>query len=279
MVSSFFYLALVLYLIATGGFVVFIIRQEKWVFRISLWFLIAAFAFHTLFLGIRAYGLGTIPVLDLKSAFSFFSWSLVLIYLIFYRKFRLMVLGAFVAPVATLLMVVSSTMRWPETAIGPAFKSAWLVVHIITIFLGDALFAITFIAAVVYLVQERQIKTKRLGSIYRRLPSLATLDSINHYSLIYGFPLLTIGMITGSIYAQLNLGTYWQWDPKEVWSLITWLFYAALLHERLTVGWRGRRAAIMSIICFAVLLFTFIGAGLWMGGYHSFGNLGLRKAL
>jgi len=86
-------------------------------------------------------------------------------------------------------------------------------------------------------------------------------------------------MITGSVYAQLVLGTYWQWDPKEVWSLITWLSYAALIHQRLTVGWRGRRAALMSIVCFCILIFTFLGANLWLGGYHSFDSLGVRKAL
>jgi ABC-type transport system involved in cytochrome c biogenesis permease subunit len=83
-------------------------------------------------------------------------------------------------------------------------------------------------------------------------------------------------MISGSIYAQYALGTYWQWDPKEVWSLITWLFYAALLHERIVVGWQGRRAAIMSIVCFFILVFTFVGVSMWLGGYHSFSSLGAR---
>ena len=274
-----FYLALFLYLIATGGLIVYVVRQQKLVFLISYWFLVSGFVSHTIFLASRAVALGTVPVLDLKSAFSFFSWSIVLIYLVFHRKFRLMVLGAFVAPMASFLMIISSTMNWESVPVTPLFKSSWLAAHVITIFLGDALFAIAFLSAVMYLLQERQIKRKNLGSIYKRLPSLATLDSINYQSLIYGFPLLTIGMITGSIYAQLGLGTYWQWDPKEVWSLITWMFYAALLHERLAVGWQGRRAAIMSIVCFGILLFTFIGAGLWMGGYHSFGSLGVRRAL
>ena len=279
MAPLFSYLALFLYLISTGGLIVYVVKQHRWVFVISFWFLVSGFVLHSIFLALRAIALGTVPVLDLKSAFSFFSWSVVLIYLIFHSKFRLMVLGAFVAPLASLLMMISSTTRWPTATVSPMFKSAWLAIHVITIFLGDALFAITFLAAVIYLVQERQIKKKNLGPIFKRLPSLATLDSINYHSLIYGFPLLTIGMITGSIYAQIDLGSYWQWDPKEVWSLITWMFYAALLHERLAVGWRGRKAAIMSIICFGVLLFTFIGAGLWMGGYHSFGSLGVRKAL
>jgi len=279
MLPLFFYLALFLYLIATGGLIVYIVRQHRWIFVTSFWFLFAGFAFHTVFLVLRSVALGAIPVLDLKSAFSFFSWCVVFIYLLFHKRFGLMVLGAFAAPLASLLMIISSAMTWPTVPVSPLFKSSWLAIHVITIFLGDALFAMAFLAAAMYLIQERQIKRKNLGFMYKRLPSLATLDSINYHSLIYGFPLLTIGMITGSIYAQLGLGTYWQWDPKEVWSLITWLFYAALLHERLAVGWRGRRAAIMSIICFGLLLFTFIGAGLWMGGYHSFGSLGGRQAL
>ena len=263
-------------LLATGGFVVYIIKQEKWVFRCSYWILVAGFISHTVFLAHQYHSMGTAPVLDLKSALAFFSWSIICVYLIFQIKFRLMVLGSFVAPFAAFLMIISSAMPWMEGPVKPIFKSLWLTVHVGTIFIGNGLFAITFLTAIMYLIQEHHIKRKRLGSFYARLPSLATLDSINHYSLIYGFPFLTAGMITGSIYAQYALGTYWQWDPKEVWSLITWLFYGALLHERLVVGWRGRRAAFMSIICFCILIFTFVGASHWLGGYHSFSSLGAR---
>ncbi len=276
MIYLWFNMALFFELLATGGFVVYIVKQEKWVFRCSYWILVAGFVCHTIFLGYRYYSLGTAPVLDLKSALGFFSWSIICVYLIFQIKFRLMVLGSFVAPLAAFLMIISSAMPWVEGSVKPVFKSIWLTVHIGTVFIGNGLFAIAFLAAIMYLTQEHQIKRKRLGSIYTRLPSLATLDSINYYSLIYGFPFLTLGMITGSIYAQYALGKYWQWDPKEVWSLITWLFYGALLHERLVVGWRGRRAALMSIICFCILIFTFVGASLWLGGYHSFSSLGAR---
>jgi cytochrome c-type biogenesis protein CcsB len=279
MISFWFTLALVFELIATGGFIVYIVKQQRWIFRCSYWILTAGFVFHTVFLVTRYYALGTAPVLDLRSALSFFSWSIILIYLIFQIRFRLMILGSFVAPLAVILMLISSTLPRTEGAVRPIFKSLWLTVHVVTIFMGDALFAIAFLAAVMYLIQERQIKHKKFGSFYSRLPSLATLDAINYQSLVYGFPFLTLGMITGSIYAQYTLGTYWQWDPKEVWSLITWLFYAALLHERLVAGWRGRRAALMSILCFCVLIFTFIGVSLWLGGYHSFSSLGARNSL
>ncbi|MBA7660613.1 Cytochrome c biogenesis protein CcsA [subsurface metagenome] len=276
MIYLWFNMALFLELLATGGFVVYIVKQEKWVFRCSYWILVAGFICHTIFLSYRYYSLGTAPVLDLKSALGFFSWSIICVYLIFQIKFRLMVLGSFVAPLAAFLMIISSAMPWVEGPVKPVFKSLWLTVHVGTIFIGNGLFAIAFLAAIMYLIQEHQIKRKRLGPVYTRLPSLATLDSINYHSLIYCFPFLTLGMITGSIYAQYALGKYWQWDPKEVWSLITWLFYGALLHERLVVGWRGRRAALMSIICFCILIFTFVGASFWLGGYHSFSSMGAR---
>jgi len=271
-----FNLALFLELLASGGFVVYLIKQQKWVFRYSYWILIVGFVCHTIFLGHRYYSLGAAPVLNFKSALSFFSWSIICAYLVFQLKFRLMVLGSFVAPFAAFLMMISSTMPWMQGPVRPMFKSLWLTVHVGTIFIGNGLFALAFLAAIMYLIQEHQIKHKRLGPIYSRLPSLATMDAINYHSIIYGFPFLTVGMITGSIYAQCVLGTYWQWDPKEVWSLITWLFYAALLHERIAVGWRGRRAAIMSIVCFCILIFTFVGASLWLGGYHSFSRLGAQ---
>ncbi|MBW1779552.1 MAG: c-type cytochrome biogenesis protein CcsB [Deltaproteobacteria bacterium] len=276
MTSPWFSLALGFDLLAAGGFTVFIIRQQKWVFRWSFWILAAGFLFHTIFLGYGYYRLGTAPVLDLKSALSFFAWTLVGVYLILQARFKLMVLGSFVAPLAAFLMMVSSAMPWTSAPVKPLFKSIWLTVHVGTVFTGDALLAIAFLAAIMYLIQERQIKRKRLGSLYSRLPSLATLDTINYHSIVYGFPFLTVGMITGSVYAQYALGRYWQWDPKEVWSLILWLFYAALLHQRLAVGWQGRRAAIMSIVCFGVLIFTFVGVSLLMGGYHSFSSLGAR---
>ena len=271
-------IAVFLILLSAGGFVVYIIKQEKVVFKWSYRILLAGFIFQTLFLLFRFYTLGTAPVISLKSALSFFSWCIIGVYLLFQLRFGLMVLGSFAAPLAAVLMIISTAMPGMEVTVKPMLKSIWLSVHVVTIFLGDGIFAIAFLAAIMYLIQERQIKKKTRGTFYSRLPSLETLDSINHYSLIYGFPFLTFGMISGAIYAQSVLGSYWQWDPKEVWSLITWVFYAVLLHERLTVGWRGRRAAWMSIICFCILLFTFIGGSVWLSDYHSFKNLEGRMA-
>lgn len=277
MVFFWFNLALFFELLATGGFIVFLIRQNKVVFRCSYWILLCGFVCHTVFLACRYYSLGAAPVLNLKAALSFFSWSMICVYLIFQLKFRLRVLGSFVTPFATFLMIVSSAMPWVEGPVKSVFKSLWLTVHVGTMFIGNGLFAIAFVVAIMYLVQENHIKRKRFGALYSRLPSLAMLDGINYYSLIYGFYFLTVGMITGSVYAQRALGAYWQWDPKEVWSLITWLFYAVLLHERIAVGWRGKRAAVMSIVCFLILIITFLGVSLCLSGYHSFESLGVAR--
>jgi cytochrome c-type biogenesis protein CcsB len=121
---------------------------------------------------------------------------------------------------------------------------------------------------ILYLLQERAIKIKNPGFFFKRLPSLERLDTTGYACIVVGFSLLTIGLITGSVYAKAVWGRFWSWDPKEVWSAITWLFYAALLHERLAVGWRGRRAAIMAIIGFLVLLFTFFGVNFLLTGHH-----------
>ncbi len=269
-----YWLALILILLATGGMIVFIVGQRKVVFTWSYRILAAGFVAHTVFLSHQYAVLGTAPVFGLKDALGFFAWAVTGAYLLFQLKFRLMVLGSFIAPLAAVLMIVSTSIPGAEiVAVRPLFKSLWLTVHVVTVFAGDGMFAIMFAAAVMYLLQERQIKRKRFGSLYSRLPSLETLDSINHHALVIGFPLLTLGMVSGAVYAQQALGSFWRWDPKEVWSLITWFAYAVLLHERLTVGWRGRRAAVMSILCFLLLVFTFVGISLLSSDYHSFKSL------
>jgi len=268
-----FGLSLILTLLATAGFIAYILRERKSVYQWSYRLLVIGFLCHTLYLAHQYYLLGAAPVLSLKSALSFFAWAIIGAYIVLQLKFRLMVLGSFIAPLAAFMMVVSSTIPGTEITIKPMFRSLWLTVHVGTIFIGNGIFAVTFMAGIMYLIQEHQIKRKRLGSFFNRLPSLQTLDSINHYTLMYGFPFLTLGMITGAVYAQYALGSYWRWDPKEVWSLITWLLYALLLHQRLTVGWRGRKAAAVSILAFLVLIFTFVGASLWLSDYHSFESL------
>ncbi|MFO8088990.1 MAG: cytochrome c biogenesis protein CcsA [Desulfatiglandaceae bacterium] len=272
MTALWFYLALLTEIIASGGFIVHLVSQKKWVFKVSLRVLTVGFASHTIYL-IYLYGsLSPVPGVDFRAAFSLFAWSVICAYLLFQARFRIIALAGFAAPMAALLMLLSAAMPQVESTSIPDLKGIWLAIHIAATFMGNGLFAIAFLAGIMYLLQERHIKKKKFGTFFNRLPSLDSLDLLGRYAVIYGFPFFTVGMITGSIYAWYTLGSYWNWDPKEVWSLITWLLYAALLHERLAVGWRGRRAAIMAIACFAMVMFTFVGVGMWFGGYHSFGS-------
>jgi len=213
---------------------------------------------------------GYTPITNLHESLSFFAWSIVGVYLLLYLKYRLDVLAAFVSPLAAVLIILASLFPKEIIPVTPVLDSFWLPIHVIFAFTGDAMFALCFAVSVMYLIQEGQIKSKRIGPFYYRLPALQVLDDLNYRCLTFGFPLLTLGIITGSIWAESAWGSYWSWDPKETWSLITWFLYAALLHGRLTVGWRGRKAAIFSVLGFAVLVFTFLGVNLLLSELHSY---------
>jgi len=267
------WLALGLYGLSLAGFLVFLVRRNQKAGLTAHRLIGLGFLFQSLSWLIRTIGLGQLPVLNLGEALGFFGWCLVGVYLILYRRFRLLVLGAFLSPLAVAAVLAGLIFPGKPLIVGPVYRSLWLTFHLGAVFAGYGFFALAFVIGVMYLIQERQIKSRRPGPVYHRLPSLNVLDQINYYCLAVGFPLMTLGIVSGALYAQAALGRYWRWDPKEVWSLILWLVYAALLHQRLTVGWRGRRAAVMSIIGFSILCFTFLGVSLLLPGYHSFESL------
>jgi cytochrome c-type biogenesis protein CcsB len=215
------------------------------------------FVCHTGVIALQLFKGGHVPVQNLHETLSTFGWAIVGVFLMFQIKFHLMVLGALVAPMATLAVVIASILPGPPVELDPLFRGLWRTFHMGTLILGVAAFAIAFLVGILYLVQEKAIKDKKRGFFFRRLPSLNLLDSMGYSCLITGFPLLTFGIITGVIYAQMIRGRFWSWNHKEILAGITWLVYAALLHERLAVGWRGRRAAIMTIVGFVILIFTF----------------------
>jgi cytochrome c-type biogenesis protein CcsB len=152
--------------------------------------------------------------------------------------------------------------------LSPVLQSYWLTIHTIVAFLGNAAFALAFGVGIMYLVQEHYVKSKHLGGIFGRLPSLQTLDALNYKLITLGFPLLTFAIISGSLWAESAWGSYWRWDPREVWSLTTWFIYAIILHARLIAGWRGKRAAILSIVGFLIIIITFFGINLLEKGIH-----------
>ncbi len=230
----------------------------------------AAVALHTVYLVLRLVVSGHTPVASSHEAVSFFAWSLSVAYLLFRWRYRVKNFAAFVTPLIMLLMVVALVVPSRIVELPPALQSWWLPVHGMIALLANAFLALAFCGGIMYLLHEREIKGKRMGFFSERLPSLEALDNLNQHCLTIGFPLLTLGIISGSLWARQAWGAFWQWDPKETWSLITWLIYAAMMHQRFTVGWRRRRAAIMAIVGFCAVLFTLWGVNLFLGGAHSY---------
>lgn len=259
-----------LYAVGTVGYLIYVVRTEKAIHRIAYGFLLAGFMCHTIGLAMLVGQIRQMPVTTLPQTFSLFAWAIVGSYLAFQLKFNIRILGTFVSPLAVVFMLLSSAIPGRVIPNSKLFKSFWLTLHVATMFIGMAIFALAFCAGIMYLLQERQIKSKSFGLLYRRLPSLEVLDSLNYVCLTFGFPLITIGLISGFVYAGAVWQSYWHWDPKEILSVVSWLIYAVLLHERLAVGWRGRRAAIMAIVGFSVILVTFVGTSMILEVHHSF---------
>jgi cytochrome c-type biogenesis protein CcsB len=261
---------LLVYFVATLLYLIGVITRREPLGRSAKWVLVGGFGVHCVTLAARWLATGLTPAASLFEALSFFAWALVGIYLIFDLRYRIAVLGAFVCPLALVLMIGGSAAPKQVPAANPVLDSWWFPVHVTLAFLGYAVFAVAAMAGVMYLLQERRLKGKKFYGLFYRLPSLDTLDSINYKCLTFGFPLMTMGIISGAIWANSAWGGYWRWDPKETGALVIWFLYAALLHGRLTIGWRGRRAAIFAILGFLCLLFTFFGVNLLLGGLHTF---------
>ncbi|WP_170920524.1 c-type cytochrome biogenesis protein CcsB [Desulfacinum hydrothermale] len=262
-------LAVAFYCVGTAGYLVFLIRDREEVHRAAWAVLMAGAICHGAAIALRSAAKGYLAVTSSPEALSFFAWFLVIAYLVLSLRLRLRILGSFVSPLAAVFMFGSTLLPASSIPSGPLFRSSWVVVHVATLFAANALFAVAFAAAIMYLLQERSIKQKRLGNLHSRLPSLERLDRINHICLLVGFPLMTVGLLTGFFYASTVWKSPWNWDPKEIFALLTWLIYAVLLHERLAVGWRGRRAAWLAIFGFSAVLVTFLGVNLLFKGHHS----------
>ncbi|MGC8492620.1 MAG: cytochrome C assembly family protein [Syntrophobacteraceae bacterium] len=275
MQSLFLVIATLCYLCGTVGYLVYLLKDREVLHRISWSVLLVGALFHGAALTMRAIGSGHFPVTSIREAISFFAWVFVVTYLVIQVKLRLRILGSFVSPLAVVFMICSRLLPTQAILKNNSFTNGWLIVHVTSIFLANALFAVLFSLGVMYLLQERHIKKKNFGLLYERLPSLERIDTIAHACLMSGFPLMTAGLITGFVYATMVWRSPWNWDPKEVLSVVTWLIYAILVHERLAVGWRGRRAAWLAILGFSATLLTFILASLLLAGHHSVisGNL------
>jgi len=265
-------------------FVVYLVTRSKVVGIIARVGAYGGLLAHTAAIGLRWYesyqipgGVGHAPLSNLYESVVFFSWTIVLIFLILDLKYRQTSVGAFVVPFAFLSMVWAQLQL--DDAIEPlvpALQSNWLTYHVITCFLGYAAFAVACGVSIMYLIkagkEEKHPDDSPAGGILAIFPSIRILDDINYKAIMIGFPLLSLGIITGAAWANYAWGTYWSWDPKETWSLIVWFIYAAFLHARFTRGWVGKKAAVLSIVGFVATIFCYLGVNLVLSGLHSYGG-------
>ncbi len=217
-------------------------------------------------------GYGYVPLSNMYESLIFFSWTIVLIYLLLEFRFKQRIIGTFATLFAFMAIAASSILPGSDVTIRPlmpALQSNWLSIHVITCFFGYAAFAVSFGISLLFLIQHRW---EGISGGVEWLPKTKTLDEINYRSIVIGFPMLTVGIITGAAWAHYAWGSYWSWDPKETWSLITWLIYAAFLHARITRDWRGRRMAILSLVGFMAVLFTYFGVSYILAGLHSYAS-------
>ncbi len=217
-------------------------------------------------------GIGHAPLSNMYESLVFFSWTLAGIYLFIEYRYKRKIFGVFASPICFLAIAYASLS--PDISdriqpLVPALKSNWLIAHVLTCFLGYAGFAFAFGISIMYLIKGEGEKSD--NGLLSYFPESAVMDELTHQLTMFGFLFLTIGIITGSVWANSAWGTYWSWDPKETWSLITWFIYAALLHARMMRGKKKKKIAYLSIIGFAAVMFTYFGVN-YLPGLHSYGS-------
>jgi len=265
-------IAAAFYSIAVLHSILTLLRKRRILVSVSLGSLSIGLIFHTASILGRGMSASRFPLVGMQEAFSFLAWAIVVYYLIAYSLYRVQALSSFLFPLIFIWTLIAAFLPAPQDA--PATIrgewNTWLFpVHTTLILFSYASFFVMFVAGVMYLIQEREIKLKRFGLMFFRLPSLDTCDDISYKSLTIGFVLLTLGIITGMIWGSQRDGRLWHNDPKEIIAAATWLIYLLVMHYRLTAGWRGRRAALLAIAGFALIIFSLVGAR-YLGGYHAF---------
>jgi len=256
--------------VATAAYIVFFVSRNKAIRKISRILMFVSGILQTLYIVMRFALAGHTPITSQHEAVFFFAWATTWAYFSFRWWYKVKNFGTFVSVLIFALLVVSSFSEKRIDPLLPALQSFWLPVHGGISLVAYGFLSLAFCGGLMYLLLERELKSKKFGYFFARFPSLDSLDQLNIHCLTTGFIFLTIGIVTGSIWARQAWGTYWQWDPKETWSLITWFIYLVQIHQRFTVGWRGKRAAVMAVLGFAAVVFTLWGVTYLLGGVHSY---------
>ncbi len=206
---------------------------------------------------------GRFAFTSIHSAESFLALLVMIAFMVVYLIYRTTSPGIVVFPLVFVLTFVAAAHQQPFPLISPIARSGWLIAHITLIFAGYAALFLSFSASLLYLIQERRLKSKRPGGVMSRLPALQQIDEIGYRSLLFGFPFMTLGLIAGMVVAQATFGHLNYLDPKILLSALMWAVYMVMLYTRWSAGWRGRRAAYLATCAFVVALIA------WSANYFS----------
>ena len=265
--NTLFTIAMAGYLIAMILYALFFVLKKekpgKWAGVITT----LAFLAHTAALIVRGIGAGRLPLSNQYEFATSFAWGICACYLVFLWKYRFRALGAFVLPVIFLIIGYAAMQSREVRELMPALRSNWLAIHVSSAIISYGAFGVSFAVSLMFLIRQ-----KMSGSAFwqEHIPEEKKLDLISYRAVSLGFLFLTFVMISGAIWAERAWGSYWSWDPKETWSLITWFIYAIYLHLRISRGWKGRSAALFSVIGFICVIFTYIGVNTLLPGVHSY---------
>jgi cytochrome c-type biogenesis protein CcsB len=258
-----------LYLAATIAALMGVAVRRDFPHRLLLWLLGGGLALHVVSIVMRSALVGHLPVANFGEGLSLLAALLVGLFLVVQLRGPLMALAAVIMPLAFGMTLAASVVKGGAQPLPEILRSVWLPVHVLLALLGDAAFAIACAASILYLIQERRLKAHRGRGVLHGLPSLERLDSLSHSCLKWGLILLTLGMVTGIVWAhEAAWDSRWMVDPKVLFTMLVWTLYVVLLQGRMTAGWRGRWAAQLTIAGFMVIVVSLVGVNVLGVGIH-----------
>ncbi len=265
--NTLFTITVLLYVAAMVLYFLFIATKKDKLAKAAAVIQLLGLLLHTAVLVCRGIAAGRLPLTNQYEFATSFAWGLSLVSLIFLWRFKFPVLGAFAAPVIILIIGYAALQSREIRELMPSLRSSWLGIHVSTAIIAYGSFGVSFVLGIIFLLREKMQHSAFWNS---HVPERDKLDLIGYRSVCLGLLFLSFTMITGAIWAEQAWGSYWSWDPKETWSLITWLVYAVYLHLRIRRGWKGRAPAIFAVIGFICVIFTYIGVNTFLPGMHSY---------
>lgn len=268
--GTLFLITFIIYMVSALQYFAFLFSKKEKFAKSGFWTVTLGLVLHTIALVMRTFESGHAPFTNMYESLSFLAWSAVFAYVFIEWKFKIRKAGPYYLLIVIALMALASSPLMPKeaTPLVPALQSYWLWLHVSVTMFGESFFAVSFVTSIMYLVAASKEKK---GIASKSGLTAERLDSISYRVIAIGFPLFTLGgLVFGMVWAYKAWGSYWSWDPKEVWSLITWFVFALYLHTRLVLGWKGKRSAIIAIIGFLAALFTYFGVNYLLAGLHSY---------